>query len=114
MPYAYYSKLKARDKAIYRRSDKIERVDLAAAWSLQPLIQRLEATLVDEDRQQTERIVRDLAIGILDDLGVTPIGVKLLAARPSDDWGELHGLYEPSEGRRRARDRIRLRSASFL
>ncbi len=111
MPYAYYSKLKARDKAIYRRSDKIERVDLAAAWSLQPLIQRLKATLVDEDRQQTERIVRDLASGILDDLGVTPVGVKLLAARPSDDWGELHGLYEPSEGRRRARITVWMRTA---
>ena len=35
----------------------------------------------------------------------------MLAARPSHDWGELHGLYEPAEGRRRARITVWMRTA---
>lgn len=111
MPYAYYAKLKPRDKAIYRRSDGIERVELSGAWSLHPLIQELKTTLAAEDRKETERILRDLTNGILGDLGVAPVTVKLLAARPSHDWGELHGLYEPSEGKRRARITVWMRTA---
>ena len=30
---------------------------------------------------------------------VPPIRVRVLARRPSSDYGELHGLYEPEEGR---------------
>lgn len=111
MPYAYYAKLKPRDKAIYRRSDGIERVELAGAWSLHPLIPELKTTLAAEDRKETERLLRDLTNGILGDLGVAPVTVKLLAARPSHDWGELHGLYEPSEGKRRARITVWMRTA---
>lgn len=111
MPYAYYAKLKAKDKAIYRRSDEIERVDLSGAWSLHPLVSQLEKSLMAEDRAGTERVLRDLANGILSDLGLAPVTVKLLAARPSHDWGELHGLYEPGEGRQRARITVWMRTA---
>jgi len=111
MPYAYYAKLKARDKAIYRRSDEIERIELSGAWCLHPFIQRLETTLAAEDRSATERILKDLTNGILSDLGLVPVTVKLLAARPSHDWGELHGLYEPGEGRRRAQITVWMRTA---
>ena len=111
MPYAYYAKLKAKDKAIYRRSDEIEKIDLAGAFSLHPLVAQLEKTLSSEDREGTERILRLLANGILSDLGLPPVTIKLLAARPSHDWGELHGLYEPSEGRRRARITLWMRTA---
>ena len=97
MPYAYYAKLKAKDKAIYRRSDEIEKIDLQGAFSLHPLVEKLEKTLGTEDREKTERILKDLANAILSDLGLTPVTLKLLAARPSHDWGELHGLYEPGE-----------------
>lgn len=30
-------------------------------------------------------------------LKTEPVKAKVLARRPSDDWGELHGLYEPAE-----------------
>ena len=51
MPYAYYAKLKARDKAIYRRSDEIEKIDLPGAFSLHPLVGQLEKALGAEDRK---------------------------------------------------------------
>jgi len=111
MPYAYYAKLKPKDKAIYRRSDAIDTLNLPGAWSLYPLVQQLEKTLAREDRRATERIVRDLTRGILDDIKVDPVTVRLLAARPRHDWGELHGLYEARENRRRARITVWMRTA---
>ena len=59
MPYAYYAKLKARDKAIYRRSDEVEKIDLPGAFSLHQLVEKLEKTLATEDREKTERIRKD-------------------------------------------------------
>ena len=111
MPYAYYARLRAKDKAIYRRSDEIDRLKLSAAPSLSPLVRKLEKTLTEEDRTATERLLREITDGILGDLDVAPATVKLLAARPSEDWGELHGLYEPEEGRRRARITVWMRTA---
>ena len=90
MPYAYYTNLKSKDKAIYRRSDEIEAIDLPDASSLYPLIQQLETTLVTENQKETERILKKLATGILSSLELEPVTIKLLAARPSHDWGELH------------------------
>jgi hypothetical protein len=37
--------------------------------------------------------------------------MEVLAARPSDDWGELHGLYTPEEAGRLARIQVWMRTA---
>jgi hypothetical protein len=42
---------------------------------------------------------------------VPPVRLRVMAARPSDDYGELHGLYEPGEGRARARITAWMRTA---
>jgi hypothetical protein len=111
MPYAYYTNLKSKDKAIYRRSDKIETIELSGASNFYPLIQQLETTLATENQKETELILKNLANGLLSNLELEPVTIKLLAARPSHDWGELHGLYEPSEGRRRAKITVWMRTA---
>jgi len=111
VPYAYYAKLNAKDKAIYRRSDAIQALTLSGAWSLSPLVPELQNALTNEDRSATERLARDLTTGLLENLGVDPVMVKVLAVRPSEDWGELHGLYEPREGRRHARVTVWMRTA---
>ncbi len=111
MRYAYYSKLRARDKATYRRSDEIESLVLTGAKKLRPIVGRLEKSLAAEDRDAIERTVRQLTKELLDNLCIRPVTVKVFAARPSDDWGELHGLYEESEGRRRARITVWMRTA---
>ena len=111
MRYAYYSKLRARDKATYRRSDEIESLVLTGADKLRPIVRRLEKSLAAEDRNAIERTVRQLTKELLGNLYIRPVTVKVLAARPSDDWGELHGLYEESEGRRRARITVWMRTA---
>jgi hypothetical protein len=111
MPYAYYARLSKANKAVYRQSDAIDSVELNAPARLRPLVRRLERDLRREERVAIETDVRALCSALLDKIGAAPITVKVLAARPSHDWGELHGLYEPGGGRRRARITVWMRTA---
>lgn len=95
MPFAYYSKLSAADKRIYRASDAIAAVPLPDASALRSLVTELEAALAAEDRRGVERIADRLANAICSRLGAPPVRVRVLAARPTGSYGELHGLYEP-------------------
>ena len=111
MPYAYYANLKASDKAIYRQSDKVEALSLTDAKSLRYFVDEIEAALADEDRAALEKLVRQFANALLEHLDVSPVVINVLTVRPSDDWGELHGLYELAEERRRARVTVWMRTA---
>ncbi len=111
MPYAYFTRLSRANKAIYRQSDAIDRIELNNAARLRPLVKRLEKALALENRAQVESAVRPLCDALIADVGAAKITVKVLAARPSHDWGELHGLYEPAEGRRRARITVWMRTS---
>jgi hypothetical protein len=111
MPYAYYSRLSKSDRAIYRKSDAVGRIALAAPARVRPIAVRLERDLCREDRRAVDTDVRALCSAVVDDVGAAPLIAKVLATRPSDDRGELHGLYEPAEGRRRARLTVWMRTA---
>ena len=111
MPYAYYTRLKASDKAIYRRSDDVTSLRLPDPHALQVVVRRLEKALEREDRLEIDRWVREFVNRFVGGLDVAPVVVKVLAARPSESWGELHGLYELAEGRRRARITVWMRTA---
>lgn len=113
MRYAYYARLSRSDRATYRKSDGIEAVELHDPARLQPFARQLERSLRLEDRAAVERVARGLCAELLADVGAPPLTVKVLAARPSHDWGELHGLYEPAEGRRRARITVWMRTARY-
>jgi len=97
MPYAYYDKLSAREKATYRASDRIVRVPLEAPEVVWPLVERIRAALEDACRSDVQAYVQRLVTTLVTDLGARPVHVKVLAARPSHDWGEMQGLYEPEE-----------------
>lgn len=111
MPYAYFARLSKANKAIYRQSDAIDGIALNNAARLRPLVRQLENALALENRATVEAAVRPLCEALIADVGAAKLTVKVLAARPSDDWGELHGLYEPAEGRRRARVTVWMRTA---
>lgn len=111
MPYAYYARLSRADKSIYRQSDSHEAIELGAASRLRSSVRRLRRSLRREDRIGVETDARALCNALCADLGARPPIVKLLAVRPSHDWGELHGLYEPADGRRRARITVWMRTA---
>lgn len=95
MPFSYYARLTARQKKIYRASDAIERVPLPDAAVIAPHVEALRAALAAEDARAVTRAAGALANGLCDQLGAPRLRVRVLAARPSDDYGELHGLYEP-------------------
>jgi hypothetical protein len=46
-------------------------------------------------QRATERLIR----GLTEALGVPPVRVEVLAARPHAKWGELHGLYTVERGK---------------
>ena len=94
MPFAYFERLSRRQQGIYLRSDKITAVPLPGAGALRPLVVELGATLESGDRALTESACQLLANGLGRALGLPPVRVTVLAARPHATWGELHGLYE--------------------
>jgi len=99
MPFAYFARLNRTQQAIYLRSDSITTVTLPRPESLRPAVTRLADALQDESRPATETAAQRLTTGLVTALGVPPVRVQVLAARPHARWGELHGLYETS-GRR--------------
>jgi uncharacterized damage-inducible protein DinB len=94
MPFAYFERLSRRQQGIYLRSDKITAVPLPGADALRPLVVELGAALESGDRALTESACQLLANGLGRALGLPPVRVTVLAARPHAKWGELHGLYE--------------------
>jgi uncharacterized damage-inducible protein DinB len=94
MPFAYFERLSRRQQGIYLRSDKITAVPLSGAAALRPLVVELGAALEGGDRALTESACQLLANGLGRALGLPPVRVTVLAARPHAKWGELHGLYE--------------------
>ena len=99
MKFSYYSRLSAKNKKIYDASDRIERTPLPDAAALWPFIPMLEAALMADDRGRVEETCRSIAAEVTAQLGVPPVNLKVLAVRPSNDYGELHGLYEGVEER---------------
>ena len=111
MVFAYYHRLSAPQKRVYRQSDEASAVALPCAAALRPLVATLPQALQMENRQLLECICQQLADGITSALRVPPVRIELLAVRPADDWGELHGLYTARDGRRRALIQLWMRTA---
>jgi hypothetical protein len=109
--YAYYDKLRPKQQAIYRRSDAIETLPLPSPAALRPLLDRLETALRSEQRAAVERAAEHLSSALLAQLGVRPVRIKVLSRRPSTSVEELHGLYEPSDGRARPLIKLWMRTA---
>lgn len=111
MVFSYYGRLTRAQQRTYRRSDGITRVALPDAAALAPLVEALEKALALEDRHRTVRACQSLAEALLGALKAPPLRVEVLAARPSNHWGELHGLYTPSERDRLPRITLWMRTA---
>jgi len=111
MPFAFYKKLSAANKRIYRRSDALTEVDLPAPAELYPLTEEAEELLA-EDRQRALELKCQQIVDLINrQLGAPPATVRVLAKRPSRTWGELHGLYEPPDEDRPARLTVWMRTA---
>src|SRR5574341_2241931 len=111
MPFAFYARLTRAQQRVYRRSDEVSAVPLPGAPALRPLVESMARALEAEDRAKVEAAARALLDSLTRGLGVPPVRVEVLAARPSRDWGELHGLYSPGERGARPRITVWMRTA---
>ena len=93
MVFSYYNHLSKHHKKIYRESDGIASIRLPTTRGLKGRIKQIEMALKKEDRIETEKACRELLKTMISILNVPPVRIKVFAARPHDDWGELHGLY---------------------
>lgn len=97
MPFAYYDRLSAARKRIYDKSDRILRIEWPRMDALMPLARSIEAPLAADRRAQVEKACQALVDAMNVQLGTPPVDVRVLERRPSNDAGELQGLYEPDE-----------------
>ena len=111
MVFDYYHRLGKKQKSIYRKSDSIESIVLNHPENIWQSISTLKTALDSEVRNKTEKISHALVNEILCDLKVVTVKTKVLSARPSNNWGELHGLYEPVDGSTKARITVWMRTA---
>jgi hypothetical protein len=99
VPFAYYQRLSAARKRIYRESDAITRLDLPAAVDLGATLARLRDRLAHDDRASVQRAAQVLVDELVKGFRVMPIHVRVRARRPVRTTHELHGLYELERGR---------------
>ena len=111
MPFAYYAHLSRRQRAIYDKSDRVTEVRLPGAEPLRPVVFALAEALAREERAETQLACQRLLDGLTDALGVGPVRVEVLAARPHAHWGELHGLYTEARGARPPKITLWMRTA---
>jgi hypothetical protein len=97
LPFAYYEKLTAAQKRTYRQSDRILRIEWPDMAALQPLARAIEPALAAANRPDTEYACQALVDAMNTQLSAPRVHVRVLERRPSNNEGELQGLYEPDE-----------------
>ncbi len=111
MPFAYYNRLSTAQKRIYRASDAIESIALPRGVALGDDVAGIRAALIADDRAGVQRRCQRIVDALTAGYRVPPIRIQVLARRPSDDYGELHGLYEPADRHTPARISVWMRTA---
>lgn len=111
MVFDYYKRLSARRQSIYRQSDAITTVPLPDPAPMRPAADALVAALKSEERNIVQSLSQTITDGIVAQLKLPVLRIQVLAVRPSDDWGELHGLYLPEEDGKSAKIQLWMRTA---
>jgi hypothetical protein len=111
MPFAYYARLSPARQRIYRRSDAIATLALPAGLAPGAAVAAIRTSLERDDRAAVQAACQELIDALAAGYGVPPIRVRVLAKRPVDGTGELHGLYEPEDGGASARISVWMRTA---
>ena len=111
MVFSFYERLTARQQSIYRQSDDIKYLRLKTADKLQLDAKKLGEILESEKLGEVQLICQQIANEIISQIKAPPVDVEVLSVRPSDDWGELHGLYLPEDDGETARIQVWMRTA---
>jgi hypothetical protein len=112
MPFAYYARLSPSRQRIYRQSDEIRSLDIPSGIATAGQVARIRESLLREDRPEVQAASQNLIDGLVAGYRVPKISVRVLARRPADDGGELHGLYEPDDAGTPARITVWMRTAA--
>lgn len=94
MRFAYYKNLSPQQRKIYDQSDAIHSIRLPWAKEFQPFLEALQMALTEQDIKKVQRYTQKLADALCQVFQVGKIKIKILAERPSNQQGELHGLYQ--------------------
>lgn len=97
MRFSYYDQLSVPDQRIYRLSDEYDAIELTDLERLRSLLPPVEAALAAEYRDTVETACNALVNAICENLNVHGVAVAVEHRRPSDDYGDLHGLYESDD-----------------
>ena len=95
MPYSDYVNLSAKDKKIYQASDKVANLKLKNTVELIPKINDVKTALLSENKANVQQSSQALATNLTKQLEVPTVKIKVLACRPYNYYGEMHGMYEP-------------------
>jgi hypothetical protein len=111
MRFSYYDRLSGERKKIYRQSDSIVTLGIPRGLDLVDPVRRIEIALKADDRAAVQGACQDLIDALNRGYRVPPARVRILNRRPDEGDGELHGLYEPGEGRSPSRITAWMRTA---
>jgi hypothetical protein len=111
MRFAYYDRLSRANKEIYRKSDAIDTLGLPRGLDLASTVRGIEGALRADDRAAVQGECARLIDALAGGYRVPAVTVRVMAKRPADGYGELHGLYEPGEKGSRARITVWMRTA---
>ncbi len=111
MVFAYYDMLSPARKEVYRQSDAIATLELPPGVDVGGRVFGIREGLARAHRPAVQKDAQALIDALVEGFLVPPVDVKVLAARPSDIDGELHGLYEPDEDIPVARISVWMRTA---
>ncbi len=111
MVFAYYDMLSPARKEVYRQSDAIATLALPPGIDVGGRVSGIREGLARAHRPTVQKDAQALIDALVGGFIVPPVDVRVLAARPSDVDGELHGLYEPDEEIPVARISVWMRTA---
>ena len=97
MRFAYYDKLSPERQRIYRKSDAIGALGLPSGLALSHHVTAIAEGLRADRRVEVQAACRSLIDALTRGYHVPEVRVRVLATRPADGEGELHGLYEPGD-----------------
>lgn len=111
MRFSYYDRLSPARQRIYRKSDEIQSLGIPPGLELGALAARIGDGLRQEHRGDVQSTCQRLVDALSAGYHVPGIRIRVLAQRPADDYGELHGLYEPEDAGSPARVTVWMRTA---
>ena len=100
-------KLSRVEQRVWARSNAIVGYKVPPSADLTTRALTIGAALEAGDRRRVEAASQALIDLFCALLRVPPLRVEVCGVRPTNNWGELHGLYTPADGPR-ARDRAQV------